>query len=318
MAGAPLVASATWLARWIAAARGAVDDRVRAEGDRTDGDQGHAADDDPLPDVGCGRGRGPGSGDGARSGGSGLGPLRVGLHVVVRAGGDHRVEGREVLRAGLALDLDLVGQGIDGGGRLEVGARRAGGVAGPPGTTAGGLAGLLRAEPSSPTGSVKVMYAASSAATWARAQPRISGGAAGEIVADGLVELVNVLGGRARAAGPAGPAPPSQRPPAPWAGASGRSFEPSPGTRATSAARRGANHVGSLICCRRGRGLTPERIVGGGTAAAHPSGRTFPPGPGRARGGRCAQPSVPVDTGGCRPPWERIDRGRSYGVPGKS
>ena len=82
----------------------------------------------------------------------------------------------------------------DRGHRLRAEPRRAGGVAGPPGTTAGGLAGLLRAEPSRPAGSVRVMYAASSAATWARAQPRISGGAAGEVVAHGLVELVDVLG----------------------------------------------------------------------------------------------------------------------------
>ncbi len=80
------------------------------------------------------------------------------------------------------------------GAAAGAGPRRAGGVAGPPGTTDGELAGLLRAEPSSPTGSVRWMYAESSAATWARAQPRNLGRRGREELAHGLVELVDVLG----------------------------------------------------------------------------------------------------------------------------
>ena len=92
-------------------------------------------------------------------------PLRPGgsvrLHVVVDARGHRRVEGREVLGVGLALDVDVARpprrrpSTATGATAAGAGPRRAGGVAGPPGTTVGGLAGLMRAEPSSPTGSVK-------------------------------------------------------------------------------------------------------------------------------------------------------------------
>ena len=81
-------------------------------------------------------------------------------------------------RSGSSTTASRVSSGSGAGATATGGSRRAGGVAGPPGTTAGGSDGLLRAEPWRPTGSVRVRYVRSRDAAWACAQPRISAGAA--------------------------------------------------------------------------------------------------------------------------------------------
>ena len=157
--------------------------------------------------------------------------------------------------------------------------RRAGGVAGPPGTTAGGLAGLLRAEPPKPTGSVNWRYASSSAAAWARAQPRSSGGADARY-------WLTAWWRSSRSSGEALVGRPSWASSSFSAAADPGTGRPGPVMRDLPGGAGGKRARADVRCILEpssdaagDRGLTPALIVRGKHPCAHPSGRTFRPGP---------------------------------------
>ena len=138
----------------------------------------------------------------------------------------------------------------------------------------------------------------SSAATWARAQPRISDGAAAR-------KSLTAWWRSSMSSGEALAGRPSRASSSTWTAAcpvgrsAGAVIGDLPGTRRDAGGVRGGgmHQLDPHFRGRRGRDLTPEGIVRSGPPPAHPSGRTFRPGPWRASGGRERAGPVSIDTG---------------------